>query len=91
MVGEGVKVLVLVGDPAKCWSGTKYRVGMGRSEVRVFVGVEVVKGPDAEVGELSFREHPDATIKKVAGTRTANRAHRRKDFMLPPEKRYRGM
>jgi hypothetical protein len=87
-----VKVLVLVGDPVQVLVGDQVFVWVWVGVlVRVFVGVEVVKGPDAEVGELSFREHPDATIKKVAGTRTANRAHRRKDFMLPPEKRYRGM
>jgi hypothetical protein len=62
-----------------------------RAGVAVELNVAVSKGPVA-VGETAiFREQPPVAIKTTVGITKANRAQRRKDFMLPPEKRYRGI
>jgi hypothetical protein len=59
--------------------------------VEVNVKVEVAPGPVAVGRTDIFRLQPLVAIKRTVGMTAANTAQRRKDFMLPPEKRYRGI
>jgi SHS2 domain-containing protein len=88
-VTVGVAEDVIVGELVDVEVKGGVAVDVGVKLLKVEVGVQARV---ASVGEtFNFRLHPVATINKVAGMQTANRAHKRKDFMLPPEKRYLGI